>query len=89
MRPSDPVRALRDVGRRIAELRVARGLTQEALSVEAACSLKYWQAVEAGRENLTVKSLVRIANLLRVSLRELFKPPKSRRIRRGRPPARG
>jgi len=88
MRPTAPDRALRDVGRRIAELRVARGFTQEELSAQADCSLKYWQAIEAGRENLTVKSLVRIANLLWVRPADLWKPPKSRHVRRGRPPAR-
>jgi transcriptional regulator with XRE-family HTH domain len=88
MRPSDPARVTRDVGRRVAEARGARGLTQQELADKAGVSLKYVQRIEAGRENLTIRSLVWLADLLRVPVIEVFKPPGSRVVRPGRPRAR-
>ena len=76
---------LRDLGRRIAELRAARAFTQERLAETAEVTVQYLQRVERGRANLTVRSLVRIANLLGVSVGELFDPPRVRSARVGRP----
>lgn len=76
------------VGRRVAELRVRRGSTQEQVAAEADLSLKYLQRVEAGRENLTIRSLVRFANFFKVPVRALFAMPRARVRRRGRPPRR-
>lgn len=76
---------LRDLGRRIAELRSARGLTQERFAEDADITVQYLQRVEAGRENLTVRSLVRLATLLRVSVMDLFAKPAQREVRPGRP----
>jgi transcriptional regulator with XRE-family HTH domain len=82
----DPRRILKDIGRRIAEVRISRGLTQEQFAERVlGVSLKYCQAVEAGRENLTVASLVRLANKVRVPVAHLFKAPVSRVVRSGRP----
>ncbi len=89
MRPADPRHVLRDLGRRIAELRKAGGLTQAELAELADVSVKYVQRVEAGRENLTVRSLVWLANLLGTATPGLFKLPRSRKVRTGRPPAVG
>lgn len=77
---------LRDIGRRVAELRRQRGLTQERFSEVAEISLKYLQSIEAGHENLTVRSMVRIAGLLRAQAGDLFHPPRTRVVKRGRPP---
>lgn len=76
---------LRDLGRRVAELRAARGLTQERFAEEADVTVQYLQRVERGRENLTVRSLVRLAVLLRVSITDLFAMPAQREVRPGRP----
>ena len=76
---------LRDLGRRIAELRTIRGLTQDRLAENADVTVQYIQRIEAGRENLTVRSLVRIANLLGASVPELFQEPLRRQVRPGRP----
>ncbi len=77
---------LLDVGRRIAELRVARGWTQDVFAERAEVSPGYIRHVEAGRENLTLTSLVKLATLLGVTVPDLFVPPASRHVRRGRPP---
>lgn len=75
------------VGRRIAELRAARGLTQEQLlPLLGLTDVKHLQKIEAGRLNLTVRSLVGIASALGCeSVASLFVEPASREVRRGRP----
>jgi hypothetical protein len=49
-------------------------------------SLGYVQGIEAGRENLTVRSLALLADVLGANPIELWRAPKSRARRRpGRP----
>ena len=86
VRRLDPARVLSDLGRRVAELRADRGLTQEALAEALEVSSRYVQLIEAGEENLTVESFVGLANPLKVSLPEVSTPPTSRTVRVGRPP---
>lgn len=87
MRQQNPERVLKDVGRRVAELRRKVGMTQQRFAEDVlGMSLKYLQAVEAGRENLSVLSLVKLANLMGVPTIDLFAPPTTREVKRGRPP---
>lgn len=81
----DPEKTLRSIGRRIAEMRVERGLTQEEYAERCGWSLKYLQRIEAGRQNLSVRSLVKLANALRIRAAELFVAPASLRSNPGRP----
>ncbi|QRK05532.1 helix-turn-helix transcriptional regulator [Archangium violaceum] len=81
-----PKAVARNVGRRVAELRGEQGLTQEEFSAEVGVSLRYLQQVEAGRENLTIESLVKLARHLRVRVVALFEPAQIKIGRRGRPP---
>jgi transcriptional regulator with XRE-family HTH domain len=76
---------LRAIGRRIAEVRAERGMTQEQFAERFGSSLKYLQRVEAGRQNLSVRSLVRLANALRLRTAELFVAPTTLRSNPGRP----
>jgi transcriptional regulator with XRE-family HTH domain len=85
MRPADPDRVLQGIGRRIAELRRERGLTQEKFAEALGVSVRYIQFVEAGDEKLGVPTLVKIANALRVPVIDLFTPPTKPRARPGRP----
>lgn len=79
-------RIIGDVGRRVAEIRAERGLTQEQLAERAGVLPKYIQRIEWGRENLSIESLVNLANLLRTDVKALFEEPQTRRRRRpGRP----
>ncbi len=74
----------RDVGRRVAELRVSRGWTQQALAERYGRSHGYIQAVERGAENLGIDSLVRLADVLGVGVATLFfRPHLERKV--GRP----
>lgn len=81
----DPERTVRAIGRRIAEVRNERGLTQEEFAERFGCSLKYVQRIEAGRQNLSVRSLVRLANALRIRTADLFLAPASLHSNPGRP----
>ena len=85
MKPIDPDRVLRDAGRRLAECREARGLTQQALAEELGVSMRYVQRVESGAENLTLRSLAGYASVLGATMTEIFEPPTSRKRRVGRP----
>lgn len=88
MRANDPDRVLRAVGRRVAELRVATGLTQELLAEKLSVSAKYVQQVESGSQNLSLRSLVRIADAVGAQVIALLEPPKSLRAPTGRPKGR-
>jgi transcriptional regulator with XRE-family HTH domain len=62
-------------------------MTQEQLAVKLGTTFQWLAQVEAGR-NVTVYTLVKMANGLRVPLAELLVAPRpgSRVVRRGRPP---
>jgi transcriptional regulator with XRE-family HTH domain len=77
---------LRDVGARIAEIRRARGLTQSELAERMGSNEKHLQRIEAGQENLTLRSVASIAEALEADTASLFQPPISLQRRRGRPP---
>jgi len=85
VKPIDPERLLRDAGRRLAEFREERGLTQQELADKLGVSMRYVQSVEAGAENLTLRSLAGYASVLGVAVPEVFQPPVSRRRKVGRP----
>ncbi len=78
-----------NVGRRVAELREAAGLTQQSFADRMELSPQYLRRVESGGVNLSIKSLVRFADGLGVELFELFEAPRRRGRRNpGRPPKR-
>ncbi len=85
MEPDQPSDITQQVGRRIAELRQGGGVTQEAFAERLGVSLKYVQRIEGGRQNLTLRSLARLAILLGVGPGELFLQPASVETRVGRP----
>lgn len=60
-------------------------MTQEALAEELGCAVQYLRRIEAGDENMTVRTMVRLANELRCSVMSLFEQPRTRAVRRGRP----
>ena len=80
---------MKDVGRRLAELRRDLGLTQEQLAERLRMEANNLQRIELGMQNLTLRTLVRLANELEVKPGALFEPPRSRVVRRGRPPSAG
>jgi transcriptional regulator with XRE-family HTH domain len=82
----DSDRVLRNVGRRIAELRHAQGWTQEQLGAKMRVNAAQIGVYESGKANITLRSLARLASLLGVDARDLLDPPRTRAPRRpGRP----
>jgi transcriptional regulator with XRE-family HTH domain len=85
-RKEDPERNVANVGRRIAELRQAAGMTQEEFARALRSTPRYVHQLEAG-VNLTIHSLTKIANALGVPSIRLWEPTTYRRpTRGGRPP---
>ena len=74
-----------DVGRRVAELRSARGWTQQQAAEHLKMPVNNLQRIERGM-NLTIKTLVRLARGLGAPTRALFESPSSRERSAGRPP---
>jgi transcriptional regulator with XRE-family HTH domain len=60
------------LGRRIAELRRARKLTQERLAEAVGCSVEFISLVERGVNAPTVAKLANFAAVLKVEVWELF-----------------
>jgi transcriptional regulator with XRE-family HTH domain len=77
---------LRAVGRRIAEIRREAGLTQAQVAEQLDVSTRAYAYIESGRENLTLRTMLTIANVLGATVPDLLVPPKSRETKRGRPP---
>ena len=65
---------LKDFGARIAELRRKRNLTQEQLADLVDLHRTYIGFIEQGKRNPSIGNVRRIANVLKISLKELFKP---------------
>ena len=60
------------LGRRIAELRRARKLTQEQLAEALGCSVEFISLVERGVNAPSVARLENFAKILKVGVKELF-----------------
>jgi transcriptional regulator with XRE-family HTH domain len=59
-------------GRRLRELRQARGLSQEELAFRAGLHRTYVSSAERGERNVSLVNLERLANALGVHIRDLF-----------------
>lgn len=62
-----------DLGKRIRELRVKTGLSQEKFSLEIGMDRTYFASVEAGKRNISIRNIKKIANGLGITLSELFR----------------
>ena len=60
------------IGKRIAELRRKRGMTQEELSEAIGISPHYLSTLERGIYNIKLETLVKILNILDCSADEVF-----------------
>lgn len=61
------------LGRRIREIRMAKGLTQEKLGSKSEISYKFVGEIERGLQNPSFDTLEKIARALEVDLYELFR----------------
>lgn len=63
---------LRQFGKRVRELRKAQRLSQENLAEKAGLHYTYIGGVERGERNLSLKVIKKIADALKIDIRELF-----------------
>ena len=64
-------RLLRLVGKRVRELRLAKGLRQEDMC-QFGFEYKYYQRIEYGQKNLSLKTLNKLSKAFRVPISKLF-----------------
>jgi transcriptional regulator with XRE-family HTH domain len=60
-------------GRRVRELRLKRGLSQESLALDAGLDRSYVGQVERGERNVSLENIEKLAIALRASVSELTK----------------
>lgn len=73
--PTDP-RAL--FGLRLAEIRRAKGLSQESLALTSGLARSYLGGVERGQRNIALLNIYRLAQALDISPSALLEPPSKR-----------
>lgn len=61
-----------ELGKRIRKLRQSTGLSQEKFALKIEMDRTYFASVEAGKRNIAVMNIKKIADGLDVSLSELF-----------------
>jgi transcriptional regulator with XRE-family HTH domain len=71
------MKARKLVAHNLRRLRVARGISQEALAVDAAIDRTYVSRLERDMENPSVDVLERLSIALRVGIVEFFSPVKA------------
>jgi transcriptional regulator with XRE-family HTH domain len=64
--------ALKNFGKRLRELRKAKGLSQEALAVSCGLDRTYIGGIERGERNVSLLNIRKISKALGVQARELF-----------------
>ena len=64
---------LRQLGRNIKAERIKRGMTQEKFAELYGCDKDYISKIECGKQNLSIKKIVKIANCLQCTLEILLK----------------
>lgn len=62
-----------DFANRIKELRQHQGLSQEKFALKIDMDRTYYASVEAGKRNVSIKNIKKIADGFEISLEELFK----------------
>jgi transcriptional regulator with XRE-family HTH domain len=64
---------LRQVGRNLKAARTRRGLKQIDVHEESGITYRHYQNIEAGKVNLTIETLFRLACLFDVGIEDLVK----------------
>lgn len=66
-------------GKRLIELRKAKGWSQERLALESGLARSYLGGVERGQRNIALLNIYRLAEALETSPASLLEPPKLRK----------
>ena len=78
----DPDQVLESLGRRVAERRQELGLTQKDLADKLGIAHQNIHLIEQGKRNMTVRTMVALADALGMRTAELFDEAPTRRARR-------
>lgn len=78
-RPNAENGVLREAGDQIRRAREGAKLTQEEAADRARIDYKRWQALEKGRANPTLRTLIRVAEALEVDFWSLMRAAEKRR----------
>lgn len=62
-----------DFAKRIKELRIQEGISQERFALKIEMDRTYYASVEAGKRNISLRNIKKIADGFGISLAELFK----------------
>jgi transcriptional regulator with XRE-family HTH domain len=62
-------------GLRIKELRLKKGLSQEALALKAGIDRTYMTSVENGKRNVSIKNIEKILSALEISFSDFYNSP--------------
>lgn len=61
-----------EFGKRVRELRMATGLSQEKFAFKIGMDRTYYASVESGKRNISLRNIEKIANGFGISISELF-----------------
>lgn len=59
-------------GKRVRQLRLEQGLSQEALAFKAEIDRTYMTSVENGKRNVSIQNIEKIINALEISIQDFF-----------------
>lgn len=62
-----------EFGKRLKELRKQTGISQEKFALQIGMDRSYYASVEAGRRNIALQNIKKIADGFGITLSELFK----------------
>lgn len=66
-------KARKDFGKRLRELRTAKGFSQESFADSVGLHRTYIGSIERGEQNVSIDNISKLAKALKISLAELFK----------------
>jgi len=69
----DAIKVRKALGRRVRELRLKKKWSQEDLAHESGLARSFTGAIERGEKDLRITTLVKLANVFRVPISQLFK----------------
>ena len=89
MPSTTPATVLRSIAANLRGRRRELGLTQDDLIERTHLDRRHLQRIERGTENITIETLVALANALEVAPAKLLRAARLAPPRRGRPPEKG
>ncbi len=60
------------IGSKLRNLRVSKGITQEDLAYEAGIDYSFYNQIENGKRNTSIKTLSKICRVLKANVKDLF-----------------